>query len=311
MRHSARADARPLRPLHSRMDSTCAWTSGVPGRPSLAPRPRGSPFLRPCRDLSPIPGPALSHAPDLGGLLRAVQRHHADRARVRHPSRGQGSRGRLRDVANRGSDPCLPRPVGRRDSGASVDRPYVPASQGKSTLPQGRGCSGGARLSGMGDPPEPSPEQPIGDRPTPAASRRQYVKSGVLLAITAVSLYLLLPSLLSVLSSWPSLRASRLAFRGPRAPVRVGELDLSVGTRPDRVGVEGVVHGRVRATRGERARTDHPGLGDPVHRRDAAQGRDRWRRCRCSSDRVDGTPDRNRPGATCTRGPCDARGCAG
>ena len=59
---------------------------------------------------------------------------------------------------------------------------------------------------GMGDPPEPRPEQPIGDRPTPAASRRQHIKSGVLLAITGVSIYLLLPSLLSVLSSWPSLK---------------------------------------------------------------------------------------------------------
>ncbi len=58
----------------------------------------------------------------------------------------------------------------------------------------------------MGDPPEPRPERPIGDRPTPAASRRQYIKSGVLLAVTGVSLYLLLPSLLSVLSSWPSLK---------------------------------------------------------------------------------------------------------
>jgi hypothetical protein len=64
----------------------------------------------------------------------------------------------------------------------------------------------GATLAGMGDPPEPRPEQPIGDRPIPSASRRQYIKSGVLLAITGVSLYLLLPSLLSVLSSWPSLK---------------------------------------------------------------------------------------------------------
>ena len=58
----------------------------------------------------------------------------------------------------------------------------------------------------MGDPREPSPEQPLGDGSTPAASRRQFIKSGVLLAITGVSLYLLLPSLLSVLSSWPSLK---------------------------------------------------------------------------------------------------------
>ena len=64
----------------------------------------------------------------------------------------------------------------------------------------------GATLAAMGDPPEPRPEQPIGDHPTPAATRRQYIKSGVLLAITGVSLYLLLPSLLSVLSSWPSLK---------------------------------------------------------------------------------------------------------
>jgi uncharacterized protein (TIRG00374 family) len=64
----------------------------------------------------------------------------------------------------------------------------------------------GATLAAMGDPPEPLPEQPIGDHPTPAATRRQYIKSGVLLAITGVSLYLLLPSLLSVLSSWPSLK---------------------------------------------------------------------------------------------------------
>jgi uncharacterized protein (TIRG00374 family) len=64
----------------------------------------------------------------------------------------------------------------------------------------------GATLAGMGDPPESGPALPIGGRPTPARSRRQYIKSGVLLAITGVSLYLLLPSLLSVLSSWPSLK---------------------------------------------------------------------------------------------------------
>jgi hypothetical protein len=39
----------------------------------------------------------------------------------------------------------------------------------------------------------------------PAATRRQYVKSAVLLAVTAVSLYLLLPGLISVFSSWRSL----------------------------------------------------------------------------------------------------------
>jgi hypothetical protein len=39
----------------------------------------------------------------------------------------------------------------------------------------------------------------------PAATPRQYVKSAVLLAVTAVSLYLLLPGLISVFSSWRSL----------------------------------------------------------------------------------------------------------
>jgi uncharacterized protein (TIRG00374 family) len=39
----------------------------------------------------------------------------------------------------------------------------------------------------------------------PAATRRQYVKSAVLLVVTAVSLYLLLPGLISVFSSWRSL----------------------------------------------------------------------------------------------------------
>ncbi len=39
----------------------------------------------------------------------------------------------------------------------------------------------------------------------PPATHRQYVKSVVLLAVTAVSLYLLLPGLISVFSSWRSL----------------------------------------------------------------------------------------------------------
>ena len=40
---------------------------------------------------------------------------------------------------------------------------------------------------------------------TNGANRRQYLKQGLFLAVAAVSLYLLLPSLLSVLSSWRSL----------------------------------------------------------------------------------------------------------
>ena len=87
---------------------------------------------------------------------------------------------------------------------AETSGPRVPSLR-FSIVPVSPDASG-ATLAAMGDPPEPLPEQPIGDHPTPAATRRQYIKSGVLLAITGVSLYLLLPSLLSVLSSWPSLK---------------------------------------------------------------------------------------------------------
>ena len=57
----------------------------------------------------------------------------------------------------------------------------------------------------MIDPHEGPPEQSLGPRSTPAAGRRQYVKPVLLLAVAAVSLYLLLPGLLSVFSSWRSL----------------------------------------------------------------------------------------------------------
>jgi putative heme transporter len=53
----------------------------------------------------------------------------------------------------------------------------------------------------MGDSESQPPRLP----PTPSANRRQYLKSAGLLAVTAVSLYLLLPSLLSVFSSWRTL----------------------------------------------------------------------------------------------------------
>jgi hypothetical protein len=56
----------------------------------------------------------------------------------------------------------------------------------------------------MGDPHE-QPEQPAKKPSIDATSRRQYLKSGLLLVVSAVSLYLLLPSLLSVFSSWRSL----------------------------------------------------------------------------------------------------------
>lgn len=94
---------------------------------------------------------------------------------------------------------------------ASVGRLHIPASRGKSMPTPRGGWSRGARLAGMARSSGTSPERPLGDRSTPAASRRQ-VKSGVLLAITGVSLYLLLPSLLSVLSPWPSLKHLDLAF---------------------------------------------------------------------------------------------------
>jgi uncharacterized protein (TIRG00374 family) len=56
----------------------------------------------------------------------------------------------------------------------------------------------------MGDPLE-QPERPPKKPSIGATSRRQYLKSGLLLVVSAVSLYLLLPSLLSVFSSWRSL----------------------------------------------------------------------------------------------------------
>ncbi len=57
----------------------------------------------------------------------------------------------------------------------------------------------------MGDSQEQPPEVPLRGRATNGTNRRQYLKQGLLLAVTAVSLYLLLPSLLSVFSSWRSL----------------------------------------------------------------------------------------------------------
>ncbi len=57
----------------------------------------------------------------------------------------------------------------------------------------------------MGDSQEQPPEQPVQKPSTGATNRRQYLKQGLLLAVTALSLYLLLPSLLSVFSSWRSL----------------------------------------------------------------------------------------------------------
>jgi uncharacterized protein (TIRG00374 family) len=57
----------------------------------------------------------------------------------------------------------------------------------------------------MGEPPEHPSQPPIEEHSTHAGTRREFVKSALLLAVTAISLYLLLPSLLSVFSSWRSL----------------------------------------------------------------------------------------------------------
>jgi len=66
-------------------------------------------------------------------------------------------------------------------------------------------CDGRCHTARMTDPQEGSSERSHVPPPMPAATRRQYVKSAVLLAVTAVSLYLLLPGLISVFSSWRSL----------------------------------------------------------------------------------------------------------
>ena len=56
----------------------------------------------------------------------------------------------------------------------------------------------------MGDGHPRSSGRPSGE-PSGGGTWRQYVKSGLLLLVGAVSLYLLLPTLVSVFSSWRSL----------------------------------------------------------------------------------------------------------
>jgi hypothetical protein len=60
------ATAPALLPSHSRMDSTCAWITGVPDRPPLAPGLLPAPPLRPRRDLPPIPQPSSAVLRDRG-----------------------------------------------------------------------------------------------------------------------------------------------------------------------------------------------------------------------------------------------------
>jgi hypothetical protein len=57
----------------------------------------------------------------------------------------------------------------------------------------------------MGHGRAEEPRRPSGEPSSGGVAWRQYVKSGVLLLIAAVSLYLLLPTLLSVFASWRSL----------------------------------------------------------------------------------------------------------
>ena len=56
----------------------------------------------------------------------------------------------------------------------------------------------------MGDGHPRSSGRPSG-KPSGGGSWRQYVKSGLLLLVGVVSLYLLLPTLVSVFASWRSL----------------------------------------------------------------------------------------------------------
>ena len=58
---------------------------------------------------------------------------------------------------------------------------------------------------GMGHGHAPEPRRPPGESSSGGVAWRQYVKSGVLLLVAAVSLYVLLPTLVSVFASWRSL----------------------------------------------------------------------------------------------------------
>ena len=102
-------------------------------------------------------------------------------------------------------------------------------------------------------------------------------------------------------------RASRLALRGSRHPLRGGELVLSVGARPDRAGLEGVVSDRVRPIGRQCAWPDRPRLGDAVHGGHAAEGRGgRWAGSRRAHG-LDRTADRHGPGAPGARAAGDHR----
>jgi hypothetical protein len=58
---------------------------------------------------------------------------------------------------------------------------------------------------GMGHSHAPEPRRPPGESSSGGVAWRQYVKSGVLLLVAAVSLDVLLPTLVSVFASWRSL----------------------------------------------------------------------------------------------------------
>ena len=90
-----------------------------------------------------------------------------------------------------------------------------------------------------------------------------------LLLVTGVSLYLLLPSLLEVFSSWPELREVNPIWIVPRRALRGGELRLALDAPADRAPHPELVRGRDLAARRERGGQRRPrrrrgGRGDPV-----------------------------------------------
>jgi hypothetical protein len=162
----------------------------------------------------------------------------------------------------------------------------------------------------MTDPREEPPERSLEPSSVPAPSRRQYVKSVVLLAVTAVSLYLLLPGLISVFSSWRSLEHLDWPFA---VLVLLFEVASSFCLwEVDRIALASKGWFPIACPIGwQRARPDRPRLGDPVHGGDAAEGgTGRWGGGR-RLDRVDRAADLDRLGASRARDPGDDQWCAG
>ena len=105
-----------------------------------------------------------------------------------------------------------------------------------------------------------------------SGDRRQYVKSVVLLAVTAVSLYLLLPGLISVFSSWRSLEHLDWPFA---VLVLLFELASSFCLwEVDRIALASNGWFPIACAQfgWQCAWPDRPWLGDAVHGGDAAEG---------------------------------------